>query len=334
MQQFIKTVIYLHNKLNYIYLWLYNANQPTNIEMKKNFFAAPIVVITVLGGLLIILAFTIKNNYQQNPQSHHPDYLPKTKSVSNNSGTVDNNNKNIVDGAEINTANIEYAYRKKSCSDKLIEHLGYTVSYNSDWNLPNWVAYELTAEEVSGNEERCDNFSADPEITSNAVVSSDYTRSGYDRGHMAPAADMKWSKQAMEESFYMTNICPQIHNINAGDWKDLENLARDLAVNYGSIYICCGPIVTENDTVTIGNERKIRVPSEFFKAFLRRKTDGSWCSIGFIMPNKAGNYPLLSYVVPVDSIENKINFDLFFNLPDSIENEIEANFDIRDWSLK
>ena len=243
--------------------------------MKKKFFAAPIVVITVLGGLLIILAFTIKNNYQQNPQSHHPEYLSKTESVSNNSGTVDNN-KNIVDGTEINTANIEYAYRKKSCSDKLIEHLGYTVSYNSDWNLPNWVAYELTAEEVSGNEERCDNFSADPEITSNAVVSSDYTRSGYDRGHMAPAADMKWSKQAMEESFYMTNICPQIHNINAGDWKDLENLARDLAVNYGSIYICCGPIVTENDTFTIGNERKIRVPSEFFKAFLRRKTDGSW----------------------------------------------------------
>ena len=99
--------------------------------MKKNFFAAPIVVITVLGGLLIILAFTIKNNYQQNPQSHHPEYLQK-ESVSNNTGTVDNNNKNIVDGTEINTANIEYAYRKKSCSDKLIEHLGYTVSYNSE----------------------------------------------------------------------------------------------------------------------------------------------------------------------------------------------------------
>ena len=295
--------------------------------MRKNLFTATILAITTLGVLITILAFTVSINYNKGTFNTR-----ETTSVEISEEKLDNKG-NELDNS-INITNIEYAKCNNNYNEQLIEHIGYTVSYNTQWNLPNWVAYELTAEEVQGTEERNDKFTADPCISSNAVISSDYTRSGYDRGHMAPAADMKWSKQAMEESFYMTNICPQIHNINAGDWKDLENLARDMAVNYGSIYICCGPIVTENDTFTIGNERKIRVPSEFFKAFLRRKTDGSWCSIGFIMPNKAGNYPLLSYVVPVDSIENKINFDLFFNLPDSIENEIEANFDIRDWSLK
>ena len=86
--------------------------------------------------------------------------------------------------------------------------------------------------------------------------------------------------------------------------------------------------------MTIGTERKIRVPSEFYKAFLRKKDDNTWTAIGFIMPNKAGNKPLLTYIVPVDSIENKTGIDLFFNLPDSIESIIEAEYNEIDWSLK
>ena len=124
--------------------------------------------------------------------------------------------------------------------EQVIRHLGYTVSYNPDWLVPNWVAYELNAE-TSGEQERKNHFKPDPLVNGDPVVTGDYANSGYDRGHMAPAADMKWSEQAMRESFYMTNMCPQLHSLNAGDWKDLEELARDWAQLYGNIYIACGP---------------------------------------------------------------------------------------------
>ena len=198
--------------------------------------------------------------------------------------------------------------------------------------IPNWVAWELTAEETQGDQERSDHFRPDPLVDGDPVVTKDYSKSGYDRGHMAPAADMKWSEQAMKESFYMTNMCPQHHSNNAGDWKDLEELERDLARKYERIYICCGPIVTD-PSVTIGTERKIVVPQSFYKVFLRRKSDGSWTTIGFVMPNAPGNRPLMTYMLPVDEVEQMTNIDFFYTLPDSIEDVIEADYTISDWTL-
>ena len=157
--------------------------------------------------------------------------------------------------------------------EQVIRHLGYTVSYNPDWLVPNWVAYELTNAETSGEQERKNHFKPDPLVNGDPVVTGDYANSGYDRGHMAPAADMKWSEQAMRESFYMTNMCPQLHSLNAGDWKDLEELARDWAHLYGNIYIACGPIV-EPDYTTIGKNHLIAVPSAFYKVFLRQTRQG------------------------------------------------------------
>ena len=215
--------------------------------------------------------------------------------------------------------------------EQVIEHLGYTVSYNPKWLVPNWVAYELTNSESDGEQERSNHFKPDPLVKGDPVTTSDYSKSGYDRGHMAPAADMKWSEQAMRESFYMTNICPQIHNLNAGDWKDLEELAREWARKYGSIYIACGPIVEANYQ-TIGKSHSIAVPSAFYKVFLR-KTRKGWASIGFIMPNKAGNRPLMTYMLTVDEIEEQSGIDFFYNLPDSIESQVENTYSISDWSL-
>lgn len=217
-------------------------------------------------------------------------------------------------------------------SQQIIEHTGYTVSYNLDWLIPNWVAYELTCQETYGDYPREKKFSPDPQVSGIPVMHQDYSNSGYDRGHMAPAGDMKWSEQAMQESFYTTNICPQNHNNNAGDWKDLEEYARSLASTYGAIYICCGPIVTDA-TNTIGS-RRIVVPQAFYKVFLRQKKDGSWTSIGFVMPNAAGNRPLMTYMQSVDDVENLTGIDFFYNLPDDIEDKVEADYTISEWSVK
>jgi len=225
----------------------------------------------------------------------------------------------------------EWARLNNHQPEQVIEHLGYTVSYNPQWLVPNWVAYELTSSETNGVQERSNHFKPDPLVKGDPVVTSDYSKSGYDRGHMAPAADMKWSEQAMRESFYMTNICPQLHNLNAGDWKDLEELARDWAQKYGSIYIACGPIVDANYQ-TIRKTHSIAVPSAFYKVFLRQ-TRKEWVSIGFIMPNKVGNRPLMTYMSTVDEVEEQTGIDFFYNLPDSIESQVENSYTISDWSL-
>ena len=216
--------------------------------------------------------------------------------------------------------------------EQVIEHLGYTVSYNPVWLVPNWVAYELTDAETYGEQERSDHFKPDPLVNGDPVVTGDYSKSGFDRGHMAPAADMKWSEQAMKESFYMTNMCPQLHNLNAGDWKDLEEMARDWARQYGAIYIACGPIV-EADYPTIGKNRSIAVPAAFYKVFLRSKQDGSWTSIGFVMKNEAGNRPLMTYMLSVDEIEAQTGIDFFYHLPDDIEEQVESDINLSDWTV-
>lgn len=216
-------------------------------------------------------------------------------------------------------------------SQQIIEHFAYTVSYNPTWNLPNWVAYSLTKEETSGPYEREKSFYPDPKVKGQPVIHKDYTHSGYDRGHMAPAADMKWSEQAMRESFYMTNICPQNQNLNRGDWNDLEELARDWARKYGEIYIVCGPLVSQ-DYRTIGQNKKIAIPDAFFKVFLRQ-TDTSWTAIGFVMPNQAGNRPLMTYMMSIDEVEELSGIDFFYNLPDEIEEKIEHDLSVIEWTI-
>lgn len=215
---------------------------------------------------------------------------------------------------------------------QIIEHVGYTVSYNQQWRIPNWVAYDFTKSEAIGIVPRDKNFYPDPEIKNDPVTKEDYNgvgKIGMSRGHMAPAGDMKWSETAMRESCYMTNICPQSSNLNNGDWKSLEEHARSWAIRYGKIYIACGPIVNE-DYSTIG--RRIAIPKSFYKVFLR-KTDNSWTAIGFIFDNVAGSKPLMTYMLPVDDVEKRTGIDFFYQIPDSIENKIEAEYTVSDWTL-
>ena len=194
--------------------------------------------------------------------------------------------------------------------EQIIHHIGYTVSWNPVLLLPNWVAYELTADELIGSEERTNHFKPDPLVEGDPVVTRDYSNSGYDRGHMAPAADMRWSAQAMRESFYMTNICPQNHNLNAGDWKALEERVRDMAEQYEHVYVCCGPIISD-PYQTIGQERKIAVPEAFFKVILTEQ-DGEYQTEAYVMNNEAGHKKLSTYKRPLQEVENITGLQFFY----------------------
>lgn len=228
--------------------------------------------------------------------------------------------------------NLEIPRFTEHRAELYIEHLAYTVSYHPAWHIPNWVAYCLETHELDGKQARTDKFLPDPMAGDDPVVTQDYAKCGYDRGHMAPTADMKWSGQAMTESFYMTNICPQNHNNNAGDWNDLEELVRGVVRQYGRVYVCCGPVVSDT-TQTIGTKRKIIVPQAFFKVLLRQLTDGTWTAIAFVMPNAPGNRPLMTYMVPVREVEQSTGIDFFPTLPDSIENAIEQTYTPAHWTL-
>ena len=246
--------------------------------------------------------------------------------VSDSSLSDNNNSENV------SIDNIEIPAKIAGRQEQIITHIGYTVSYNSDWKIPNWVAYELTKTEVEGVEPRGNNFKPDPNVSDEATATvNDYKNSGWDRGHMAPAGDMKWSKQAMKESFYFSNICPQNRNLNAGVWKDLEEQVRELAAQKGNIYVVCGPIVS-NQPKTIGYN-KVAIPDAFFKALLQN-SNGNWHAIAFMFANESGRKPLSTYAMSVQDLQMITNIDFFPALPDSIENKVESQVDFAKWSVK
>ena len=231
----------------------------------------------------------------------------------------------------INLEGIEIPTITEERSDRVITHKGYTVSYNYDWKIPNWVAYELTDLEVQGEVPRYDKFKPDPMVPQGATATTnDYKHSGYDRGHMAPAADMKWDEQVMKESFYLSNICPQNPNLNGGVWKDLEEQVRDLASQKGKIFVVCGPIV--NDISNTIGENKVVVPQAFYKVLLQEE-NGEIHTIGFVYENVSGRKPMSTYAMTVDEVENLTNIDFFPSLPNKIENKVEAEVDFSKWTI-
>ena len=216
-------------------------------------------------------------------------------------------------------------------SSTIVKHVGYTASFNSKYMIPNWVAYELTSDELKGTVRRPSNspFQTDPDYRGRQPERRDYSNSGWDKGHLAPDADMKWSEQAMIESFYFTNVCPQDHNFNAGDWEQLEELARRLARRKGSLYIICGPIVTNNTNGKLG-QHKVTIPDSFFKAFLYKDTDG-YHSIAYLIPNKQTGQPLSNYSLTVNDLEAMIGLDLFTHLDPAIQETVESQLILSDW---
>lgn len=207
----------------------------------------------------------------------------------------------------------------------------YTASYNRSLKLPDWVAWHLTAEHTDGDYGRKGmKFAEDSDVPAPRATDRDYYNSGYDRGHMCPAADCKWSETVQKESFLFTNACPQNPGLNSGDWNEMEILCRRWAKEYGDIYIVCGPIMYRNSNKRIG-KNKVAVPDAFFKVVLRMGNSPK--AIGFIYKNESGNRPKSSYVNTVDEVERITGLDFFSALPDNIETRVEATASLAEWGI-
>lgn len=217
-----------------------------------------------------------------------------------------------------------------SRNSELIEYEGFTVMFNSDNHTPDWSCWELLGSETEGPESRQGKqFHADPAV-SGCPNTSDYTHSGYDRGHLCPAGDMKWSAQSMNDCFTMTNIAPQNHSLNAGAWKTLEDKCRQWAVRDSALVIVAGPIYEPSDRERIG-ATGVRVPSAFFKVIAAPYLD-SPRGIAFIYPNMKSPGNMQSYAMPIDRVEEMLGIDFFAKYPQELQEKIESTADFKLWN--
>ena len=232
--------------------------------------------------------------------------------------------------ARVTYSSLEIPRWETTTTQQQIINKGYTSSYNTTYGIPNWVAYELTRSEAASQEaERTNNFKPDPKVKGKSATNADYKGSGYDKGHMAPAADMKWNKTVMEESFYFTNICPQAPGLNRGAWKDLEEEIREWAIRDSALVIICGPLFTKEPIQYIP-ETSVAIPDAYFKVVCAPYTDQAR-AIAFVFPNnKASKHPR-EYVVTIDSVEKMTGMDFLSQLPDEIENKIEKTSNYTHW---
>ena len=213
-------------------------------------------------------------------------------------------------------------------SDQIIRHHAYTLCYNEKHEQASWVAYELTRSETQKAVERSNKFIIDPLVKTGSASDADYKASGYDRGHLAPAADMGWSEQSMRESFYYSNMSPQLPAFNRGIWKQLEELVRDWAIAEDTILVVTGPLLRDGLS-TIGNN-KVSIPEYYYKAILDL-SGKTHKGIGFILPNQAGNKSLQAYAVTIDSLEKVSGIDFYYQLNDAIEHQLEKQVCLTCW---
>lgn len=208
-------------------------------------------------------------------------------------------------------------------------HNYWCFVYSEVHEQSKWVAYKLTSQMISGDEERDNNFKPDPLVDTGSADDKDYKSSGYDRGHLAPAADMSFDKTALEESFFFSNISPQVPGFNRGIWKKLETYVRSAAKSLGTVYVVTGPILSSGLS-EIG-ENGVDVPEKYYKTILYF-SDTLITGIAFIMPNqKVNDNDIFKYTATIDELEKICGIDFWPTLPYFIEKKTEKQINIDFW---
>lgn len=226
--------------------------------------------------------------------------------------------------------NLDYTVIGKSIPSEELAYEGFRMSFNKETHVPNWVGWELLGSETDGEISRSNKFWQDPAVEGCATL-DDYRRSGYDRGHMCPSADQKWSEKAMHDCFVLTNMAPQSGALNRGAWQTLEDKSRLWARRDSALVIVAGPIYNSDVVTTIGNG--VRVPDAFFKVLLAPYVERPR-AIGFVYPNMSAPGNMQNYVMTVDDIEALTGYDFFSSLPDDIEKDVEAIASFKEWNRR
>ena len=217
-----------------------------------------------------------------------------------------------------------------STTGQIIHHQGYSLSYSEPHEQAEWVAYELKKAHLSNTNFKRPYFEIDEAVKTGAADWRNYKKSGFDRGHLCPAGDRRYSQLAHDETFLTSNISPQKHDFNSGIWNTLEQKVRYWASKYNGVYVVTGGVLNGN-MKTIGVER-VAVPNQFFKILIDNN-NGKTKMIAFLMSHQNSDKPLYDFVVSVDEVEALTGIDFFPELEDAIENKLEASSSFKDWSF-
>ena len=205
---------------------------------------------------------------------------------------------------------------------QIVVHQIYTLSYSEKDEQAEWVAYKLFKNSINNSVKRKGNFRKDLKVITGSASLNDYKKSGYDRGHLAPAKAMSFSNETMSESFYMSNMSPQKPSFNRGVWKKLEEKVRSWISISDSLYIVTGPVLS-NPLGKIG-ENMVTIPNSYYKSIIRFKNNELF-GVGFLLKNEKSKNELASFVVSIDSIEKRTGLNFFYKLDSVVQNRIEQN---------
>lgn len=215
-------------------------------------------------------------------------------------------------------------------SVQVVKHNALQLGYDEKHEQARWVTHMVLPDIVTGNVSRTNDFREDSLVTTGTAVKDDYWYSGYDRGHLAPSADFRWSQTALSESYFYSNMSPQLPELNREKWAELENTIRDYVIQYqNEVYVITGPVL--NDSLpkmkNEGRKNEVTIPSLFYKIVLDISGDTT-TGIAFVMPNGNCAYPALSYATSIDKVEELTGLDFFATLDDELEDRLESNTDI------
>lgn len=212
---------------------------------------------------------------------------------------------------------------------EIVKHRAMHLGYVEKHEQPSWVMHMITTDVISGNVSRTNDFREDPLVSTGSACKEDYWYSGYDRGHMAPSADYRWSQIALSETYFYSNMSPQKPEFNREKWAELEDVVRNYVIaNKKEIYVITGSILTDSlpKMQNEGRKNEVSIPQLIYKIVLDL-TPGQEYAIGFVIPNGKCSYPVMSYSKSIDEIEEMAKLDFFSSLPDELENKLEANKD-------
>ncbi len=231
----------------------------------------------------------------------------------------------------------------KGAEGEIVQHAAMVISYNEKHEQANWVAHVVTPDVIEGNLSRTNDFRPDPKIKSGSTVEQDYFLKeekdgktvydgfGFDRGHLAPSADFRWSQVAISESYFYSNMSPQRPEFNRECWADLERWVRGTVFAHKEqMIVITGPILKDDLPIVERSVNKVTIPEKYFKVVLDLEGEDQK-AIAFIMPNEGSNKPVISYAVSIDELEKETGYDFFANLDDALENKLEAMKDVTQW---
>ena len=219
-------------------------------------------------------------------------------------------------------------FTPKLANGYLIEHTYYTLSYSNTHRQAEFSYYFLSPASIQGGQERTDDFRVDPKVKSNPVKSTDYQGSGYDRGHLCPAADMALNLTAMSETFFMSNMSPMTPSFNRGIWSKLEDWVRDVALQEGGLFVVTGPVLSKS----CGSiNSSITIPCSYYKIVFKGGSNPKM--LGFLLSNAGASGSVQQFVITIDALEQQTGIDFFPQLEDALEQSLESKVSLSGWGF-